>query len=175
MKLSFRIFIAVFALILTNNVQAQNKFGHINSAELIASMPATKQADSTLKRFAESLDAQYKMMGGEYQKKLQEYQQKVDSMPDAIKAIKEKELEDMGRRIQEFEGSAQDNIGKKKEELYSPILKKAETAVKDIAKEKGFSYILDTSSGTVIFAQESDDIMPLVKAKLGIPVTPKAQ
>jgi outer membrane protein len=52
--------------------------------------------------------------------------------------------------------------------LYSPIIKKAEDAINAIAKEKGYSYIFDTSVGAVLFAQESDDVMSLVKAKLSL-------
>jgi len=144
------------------------KFGHINSADLIQSMPQTKTADSTLKKFAESLDSQLKTMTIEYQTKLQYYQSKVDSMPDAIKQTKEKELYDLQTRIQDFQQTAQESIQKKKEEIYGPILKKAEDAIKSLAKEKSYAYIFDTSVGAVIFAQESDDIMPMVKARLGI-------
>ncbi|MBK9523660.1 MAG: OmpH family outer membrane protein [Bacteroidetes bacterium] len=104
----------------------------------------------------------------EYQTKLQSYQSKADSMPEAIRTTKEKELTDLGNRIQDFQQTAQESIQKKKEELYGPILKKAEDAIKDIAKEKAYSYIFDTSLGSVIFAQESDNIMPLVKTRLGI-------
>jgi outer membrane protein len=144
------------------------KFGHIDSGQLIQLLPATKQADSTLKRFGESLDTQLKGMTAEYQNKLQDYQRKVDSLPDAIRATKEKELTDLGQRIQDFQQTAQESIQKKKEEIYGPILKKAEDAIKEIAKEKSYSYIFDTSLGSVIYAQDSDNIMPLVKTKLGI-------
>ncbi|MCX6290398.1 MAG: OmpH family outer membrane protein [Bacteroidetes bacterium] len=162
------IFTAV-VLMISSNLFAQGlKFGHINSSELIQSMPQTKQADSTLKKYGESLDSQLKGMTAEYQGKLQVYQGKRDSLPDAIKQTKEKELEDLGNRIQEFQQTAQESIQKKKEELYGPILKKAETAIKDIAKEKGYSYIFDTSLGAVLFAQDSDNMMPVVKAKLGL-------
>ncbi len=144
------------------------KFGHIDSGALIQMMPQTKQADSTLKRFGESLDGQLKGMTAEYQSKLQAYQSKADSLPDAIRTYKEKELTDLGQRIQDFQQTAQESIQSKKQEIYGPILKKAEDAIKEIAKEKSFSYIFDTSLGSVIYSQESDNIMPLVKAKLGI-------
>jgi len=144
------------------------KFGHINSADLIQLMPETKQSDSTLRKFGESLDNQLKTMTAEYQSKLQKYQDGRDSMPDAIKAVKEKELEDLGLRIQDFQQTAQESIQKKKEDLYGPILKKADAAIKEVAKEKGFSYIFDTSGGVVLFAQESDDVMNLVKTKMGL-------
>lgn len=144
------------------------KFGHINSADLIQLMPETRQSDSTLRKFGESLDGQLKTMTAEYQSKLQKYQTGRDSMPDAIKSVKEKELEDLGNRIQDFQQTAQESIQSKKEDLYGPILKKADQAIKDVAKEKGFSYIFDTSGGTVLYAQDSDDVMTLVKTKLGL-------
>lgn len=144
------------------------KFGHIDSGALIQMMPQTRQADSTLRKYGESLDSQLKAMTAEYQTKLQSYQSKVDSMPDAIRSTKEKELNDLGNRIQDFQQTAQESIQKKKEELYSPILKKAEDAIKEIAKEKNYAYIFDTSLGSVIYAQESDDMMAMVKARLGI-------
>ena len=89
-------------------------------------------------------------------------------MPDAIRTVKEKELEDLGMRIQDFQQTAQESIQKKKEDLYGPILKKADAAIKEIAKEKGYAYIFDTSGGTVLYAQESDDVMTLVKTKMGL-------
>lgn len=165
-----KLFFAAFALLLIScATQAQTlKFGHIDSGVLIQMMPATKQADSTLRKYAESLDSQLKGMSMEYQTKLQSYQAKADSLPDAIRTTKEKELTDLGTRIQDFQQTAQESIQKKKEELYSPVLKRAEDAIKQIAKEKGYSYIFDTSLGSVIYAQDSDNIMPLVKEKLGL-------
>ena len=94
------------------------KFGHIDSGALIQMLPQTKQADSTLKKYAESLDSQLKGMTAEYQNKLQSYQSKADSLPDAIRSDKEKELSTLGQRIQDFQQNAQEAIQKKKEETY---------------------------------------------------------
>lgn len=166
-----KLFTAVLVTLLATasvSIAQTTKFGHIDSGELIQLMPQTKQADSTLKKYAESLDGQLRTMTGEYQTKLQAYQSKADSFPDAIRQTKEKELNDLGNRIQDFRETAQESIQKKKEELYGPILKRAEDAIKDIAKEKGYAYIFDTSLGSVIYAQDADNIMPVVKARLGI-------
>ena len=168
MKKTLLITLIVLMAFTINSYSQTLKFGHIDSGALIQMLPQTKQADSTLKKFAESLDSQLKGMTGEYQNKLQAYQSKADSLPDAIRTIKEKELSDLGSRIQDFQQTAQESIQKKKEEIYGPILKKAEDAIKEIAKEKAYSYIFDTSLGSVIYAQQSDDIMPLVKTKLGL-------
>lgn len=165
----FFLFAGLFIALQTTTLTAQvSKFGHINSADLIQDMPQTKQADSTLKKFGESLEGQLKIMTGEYQNKIQDFQMKRDSMPDAIKTIKQQELQDLGNRIEDFRQTAQESIQKKKEELYGPILKRAEDAIKEVAKEKGFAYIFDTSSGAFLYATESEDIESLVRAKLGM-------
>ena len=159
--------LSIISLAFTTNAQTL-KFGHINSADLIQLMPETKQSDSTLRKFGESLDGQLKTMTAEYQNKLQKYQSGRDSFPDFVRADREKELEDLGNRIQDFQQTAQESIQQKKEDLYGPILKKADQAIKDVAKEKGYSYIFDTSAGSVLYAQDSDDVMSLVKTKMGL-------
>ncbi len=150
------------------SVNAQIKLGHINSTSLLQSMPETKNADSALTKFGKSLEDQLKAMSGEYDKKVEEYKKNEASMADPIKEIKVKEITDLEDRIRNFQQSAQDNIQKKKEELYQPIIKKADEAIKAVAKDKGYTYIFDSSVGVLLYANDSDDIISLVKAKLGL-------
>jgi outer membrane protein len=157
-------------LSLTNfcNAQSTLKFGHINSNELFAIMPESKVADSLLDKFIVSLQAQSKSMNAELNQKYSDYKSKEASMAEPIKQAKEKELSDLQERIQSFEESAQASLQKKREELQAPLIKKAQDAINAVAKEKAYSYIFDSAQGNLLFAQESDDILALVKAKLGI-------
>jgi outer membrane protein len=150
------------------SAQSTYKFGHINSTQLLSMMPDTKMADSSLQKFGQSLDGQLKTMTAEYQGKITDFKSKESSMADPVRESKMKEISDLEQRIQDFQESAQTSMQKKKEELYSPIIKKAEAAINGIAKEKGYSYIFDTSVGAVLFAQDSEDIMSMVKGKLGL-------
>ena len=144
------------------------KFGHINSTDQLSMMPEIKVADSTLQSFGRSLENQLKTMTNEYQSKIADYRANEATMAEPVKQARAQEIGDLEQRIQEFQESAQQSIQKKKEELYSPVVKKAEDAIKAVAEEKKYSYIFDTSVGVVLFAQESDDIMPAVKSKLGL-------
>jgi outer membrane protein len=111
-------------------VNAQsNKFGHINSAELLQMMPEIKAADSTLAAYQKQLEDQNQAMLNEYQGKVTDYQKNETTMPDAVKDVKQQEIQDLQQRIQTFQQTAQDKFQQKKEELYSPILKKAEDAI----------------------------------------------
>lgn len=149
-------------------VNAQVKLGHINSTQLLSSMPETKVADSTLQKFGESLQSQLKTMSAEYDAKVADYQSKAEAMAEPVRATKEKEIRDLGERIQDFQESAQQSVQKKKEEVYSPIIKKAEEAIKSVGKDKGYTYIFDASIGSLLYSNDSDDIMALVKTKLGL-------
>ena len=162
-------FIAALILFSTSCLFAQTpKFGHVNSTQLLSSMPETKVADSALQKFGSSLETQLKTMNAEYESKISEYKEKQGSMSDPIKDLKTKEISDLGDRIQDFQQSAQQSIQKKKEELYQPIIKKAEDAIHAVGKDKGYTYIFDSGVGVLLYFQDSDDIMSLVKAKLGL-------
>ena len=167
-----RIAAICFGILLSFAVQSQAqstlKFGHINSTQLIILMPETKLADSTLQKFGASLENQLKTMTAEYQGKIADFKSKEASMADPIRDAKLKEISDLEERIQSFQESAQSSMQKKKEELYTPILKKAEEAINSVAKENKFSYIFDASAGTLLYAQDSDDVLPMVKTKLGL-------
>lgn len=165
---SIKLFALIMILAASSAVAQTLKFGHINSTQLLGFMPETKDADSTLQKFGASLESQLKTMTNEYQSKISDYRANEAVMAEPVKEAKVREINDLETRIQEFQESAQQSLQKKKEEIYTPIIKKAEDAIKGIAKEKSYSYIFDTSVGVVLFAQDSDDIMPLVKAKLDL-------
>jgi outer membrane protein len=162
----FKLVIATVLIFSSSFVNAQIKLGHINSTQLLGMMPETKVADSTLQKFGESLQSQMKTMTAEYDNKVAEYQEKAASMAEPIKDLKEKEIRDLGQRIQDFQETAQSSVQKKKEEVYSPIIKKAEEAIKSVAKEKSYTYVFDSSVGVLLYSTDSDDIMSLVKEKM---------
>jgi len=146
-----------------------SKLGHINSAELLNLMPEIKDADAKLKAEAENLDKSYNDMVKEYQNKAQEIQSQLETMDDLIKETKVKELQETEKRIAEFQVSAQEKVAKRKEELYAPILEKADGAIKAVAEKEGYTYIFDSSLGVLLFAgSDSVDILPQVKGQLGI-------
>jgi outer membrane protein len=144
------------------------KLGYINSQELLSVMPEMTKADADLKLFAKQYQDQLEAMGKDFEKKGTDYQATEKTMSDAVKTVKQKELQDLEVRIRDYQQSAQEKIGKKKEDLYKPILEKADKAIKDVAKEKGYSYVFDASGGSLLYANETDNLLPLVKTKLGI-------
>lgn len=148
--------------------QQAQKLAYIDSKALLGEMPEIKKANTDIEAFAKQYRDQMEAMEKEGQKKVQEYQAGEKTMTDAVKTVKQKELQDLQNRIQSFQQTAEEKVGAKQQELYKPILDKANKAINDVAKEKGYSYVFDLSTGAMLYANETDNILTLVKAKLGI-------
>jgi outer membrane protein len=160
-------FIAVLAL-LGGVVNAQ-KFGHINSQELLASMPESDSAQATIERMALEFEDQLEEMQVELNNKYDNYLTNRDKYTDLIRQTKESEISDMNERIQQFQGIAQQELEGQRNNLLRPIIERANNAVQTVAEENGFIYVFDLSLGNPIyFSEESVDILPMVKEKLGL-------
>ncbi len=130
-------------------------------------MPERAKADTILQKYAKNFSDEIETMQKDLQGKIQTYQSSEKTMTDAMKEVKAKEIQDLQARIEAVQQSAQDKVSQKKQELYTPILDKADKAIKEVAKEKNYDYIFDASQG-ILYAKDGDNIMPFVKAKLGI-------
>ena len=159
--------ILVLATLLSTAVFGQ-KLGHINSNELLLAMPERTTIETQIKTYAQDLESQLSAMTQEYQGKVQNYQANEATMTDAIKKDKIKEITNLEERISEFQQTAQKDLQAKEESLLKPLIDKAKKAIEDVAKENSYSYIFDSGVGVLLYQKDSDDIMPLVKKKLGL-------
>jgi len=157
-------------MIATLSVTAQSKakFGHIDFAKLYAAMPGQDSIKKVFEDYAKSLQETFVQMQAEYQNKLQDYQANMATMSNLIRQNKEREIMDIQNRMENFRAQAEEDLQEKELELTSPIIERARTAVNDVAKENGYTYIFNSAEGLLLYADPSDDIMPLVKKKLGI-------
>jgi outer membrane protein len=161
-KITFLFLISLITL----SAFSQNKFGYIDSQELLMLMPERKTAESEVQSFAKSLESQLAAMTAEYQESVQDYQSNEASYTDLIKQDKIAEITGLEQRIQAFQQNAQQSLQKKEQELLEPILSKARSAIEEVAIEGNFTYIFDKSVGSILYAKESENILSLVKKKL---------
>jgi outer membrane protein len=161
-----------FGLLIGNMVSAQGsglKIAYINSSALLSSMPEKAKADTELSKYARSFQDQIDIMMKDYQTKGQQFQAGEKTMTEAMKEVKMKEIQDLQARIESTQQSAQEKLQTKKQDVYQPILDKADKAIKAVAKEKNYDYIFDAAAnGAMVFYKEEYDITNVVKAKLGI-------
>jgi outer membrane protein len=145
---------------------SQNKFGYIDSQELLLLMPERKTAEEEVQTFAKSLESQLQAMTAEYQQSVQEYQANEATYTDLVKQDKVTEITGLEQRIQSFQQNAQQALQSKEQELLEPILQKARKAIEDVANEGDYTYIFDKSVGSILYVKESENILNKVKKKL---------
>ena len=160
--------VAIFALGSTSFAQRSIKLGHLNSTELMQIMPGKDSAQAAFQAEVDALEAQLTAMQTEFQNKYNEFMEKQSQMTELIRRTKEQELMDMRQRIESFSQNAQQQLQEREKALLQPIIDRAKQAIAEVAKENGYTYIFDISAGALLYQQDSDDILPLVKKKLGL-------
>ena len=148
--------------------QKSNKFGHINSAELLGLMPERKAAAAKMDSITKDVEKQLQEMMTEYRAKQEKYSSEAPKLSELVKKDKEEELTSLGTRIQNFQQQAQQSLEQQEQALIEPIVNKAKKAIEQVAKENGYTYIFDTSAGSLLFWEESDNVLASVKKKLNL-------
>lgn len=164
------------ALVLTTAVSfAQQKIGYLNAEELLYSMPEAKKADEEITAYAKTFQDKIVAMQKDFESKYKAYEEgmKAKSFTQAVQELKEQELKNLQDNIQSTQQSAEEKVSNKRQELLKPITEKADKAIQDVAKAKGYTFIFDSSNAGLVYAA-SDNIIDDVKALLGIKNTPAA-
>lgn len=164
------IFIA-FLLLTSVGLQAQTKSAHINLGNLISEMPEAIAANSELEAYQGQLISKGEDMAKAFETDYIAFANAVQSgsLPPVEQQQQQQTLEAKQQEILAYEQQIIQLVDQKRAELLSPIIKKAQDAIDAVAKEQSIQLVFDTSIfGTIMYAADSEDIMPLVKAKLGM-------
>lgn len=145
------------------------KFGHLNTQEIIQAMPEFTKARTEIEALTKQYEADLKSMQDELQKKAQAYEKEQANLPENIKQRREQELQEMYQKIQQ---SYQDNrqaLDKAQGEKLQAINVKVFDAIKAVGQAGGYVYIMDVQGGVpYISTTLSTDVTAQVKAKLGL-------
>lgn len=146
--------------------QKNVKLGHVNSQELLQIMPGRDTAQAILQKEASEIESNLKTMQAELERISNDYMQNQAGWTELIRNTKQSEIRDMQARIQGFYENAQKQMQDREAELTKPIVDRAKKAIEDVAREGGYTYIFDGAA--LLYSQDSEDIMPMVKKKLGL-------
>ncbi len=156
--------IAAFALFTAQTSIAQTKVAHVDTNEIMSKMPAVIDGQNQLKKLGETYDKDYKALVEEYQAKVKKYDAEAATTTDAVNQTRQVEVQDMIKRINEFEKTAQSDLQKKESEIMKPITEKIKASIEKVGKAKGFQYVL---SAETLLLKDGTDITPDVKKDLG--------
>ena len=163
----------VIMLVIPMSVFAQSvKFGQVFSQEIIVLMPEYTKAVSDIQALDKKYVDEMARVNEEFTKKYQEFQQAVSdgTLPANIQERRQKELQDMMEKSEQFQQEAQQQMSKTQQELMTPIMKKVEDAIKAVGAAENMVAVFDQSRTYMPYLNESMviDVTDKVKTKLGI-------
>ena len=163
-----RMILAVGILSMAFALHAQ-KFGHVTSELLLQAMPEYDSAQLELQELQQHYTLELERIQVEINKKIEDFNQAEATMSDLIKEAKASEIQELQMRLQNYSQTAQQDLQQQGMLVMQPVMDKARGAIDEVAKENGLLYVFDLSQGNPIYtSEESLDMIPLVKAKLGV-------
>jgi outer membrane protein len=154
-------------LVCSFNAQAQSKVAHINTQELVESMPEMKSAKSELEKLAKTYETDIQAMATELQNKIKQYDAESSTKTDEENGKRLQEVQSMEQSIRQYQAQAQQDLQKKELDLLKPITEKAKNAILKVGNAQGFDYILDSSQGQGVIMANGKDLLTDVKSELG--------
>jgi outer membrane protein len=168
MNMMKRMILAVGILSMAFALHAQ-KFGHVTSEVLLQAMPEYDSAQLELEELRQHYTLELERIQVEINKKIEEFNQAETSMSELIKEAKASEIQELQMRLQNYNQTAQQDLQQQGMLVMQPVMDKAREAIDEVARENGLLYVFDLSQGNPIYtSEESLDMIPLVRAKLGI-------
>ena len=159
---------AICAICGFTTANAQAKFGHVNTQEIIQAMPEYDKAKNEIDALQKQYEADLKSMQDELQKKGEAFEKEQATLPENIKQRRQQELTEMYQKIQQSYQDNQQALAKASQDKMQAIQAKVLDAIKAIGQSGQYVYIMENGSLPYISATLSTDITAQVKAKLGL-------
>ncbi len=166
-----KVFSILIILCVTIISQAQTKVAHINSTELMQSMPEADTISMKLEKIRQTWETLLAEKQKETQAKYQSLMEIIDdeSIPTSVKEVKTQEIDNLQKQLQEMQKTGSEAMQKEQESLLTPLYARVKETIAAVAKANGYAYVMDSSEGGgMIYSDSSYDLMQLVKAKLGL-------
>ena len=160
---------AICAICGFTTANAQAKFGHVNTQEIIQAMPEYTTAKAEIDKLTAQYEADLKAMQDELQKKADAFDKEQATLPDNIKQRRQTELQEMYQKIQQSYQDNQQALQKASSEKMQAITAQVLDAIKAVGQAGDFVIINEINAGIpYISTTLSTDVTAQVKTKLGL-------
>jgi len=165
MKKTFIILASMLLALGSGFAQAQTlKIGYVDSQAVLEKLDEVKAANDQLRTFAAAKDKELKADADRFQAQVAEAEKNFQTMTPQMQAATQKELQALQEKIQVKQQQAQTEIANKEKQLFEPIQKRIQDAIKQIANESNYTYVLDKQ--VLFHSPASDDLSEAVVKKL---------
>lgn len=159
--------ILLAALVAFPMFASAQKFGVVNTSELMQALPDVKEVSDKVEAASKTYEAEFQKLQEQMNKEYTEFQQLDPSTPDAIKQRRQQELQDLYQKLEQFRATAQQDLQRQNEQLMGPVVQKVTDAITKVGQEQNLTFVFE--QGQAIYTgTDVINITPDVKKVLGI-------
>ena len=161
----------IFLIIFIGTLMSSDiKIGYIDSAKILSELEEVREVQIELEKKQREWENEMEVLLSRRDSLFQSYElQKVLMSPER-RAEKEKEIQLMEQRVQQFNmekfGPNGGEIYKIQNQLFAPVQAKIQAAIDKVGKLEGYDFILDAQSGSFVFAEDKFNLTHAVLEEL---------
>ena len=164
-----KIVVMVMLLMSFGLVAQEMKIAVVNQREIFDAMPEMEKIENELAALFKYYSDMHDKMNAEYIQLNTDLINKEDSIPENLKMIKIRQLEDVASRLEKLQQSYAQDREKQQQELFAPIQEKVQKAIDQVGDENGYTYIIILEPQLVLYmGKTAIDATDKVRAKLGL-------
>lgn len=142
--------VALLSVMLAGTASAQLRIGILNPQEVLSALPETKALETDLEAFVTKRQQDFEAKYTAWLEEVTQFQQNLQSGVLSEQAQQEitAQLGATQQELEVMEQRFQVDLQTKRAELLEPLLTRMETAMQEVAKEKGLDFILNEATAT---------------------------
>lgn len=163
-----KLFALLFFVMLSTGVMAQ-KVGYVNTDAVLSVMPSAKTAQANFEAYAKTIVTPTITQKSKLiETKMTDFKANAQTMGEARREVVAKEIMKLEQELAQLhaQNGTEQKLAQKQRELFGPVQEKAANLIETVAKENGFTVVMDPRG--LVYADKSANLLPLIKAKLGV-------
>ncbi len=134
------------------------KIGTVDMQKALQSVDAGKKAMAQLEKDVTAKKKELQNEESAIRKAVEEFKKQSLVMNEEARGKKQAELQERAMKFEESKMRSQMELQQKEQEFTKPILTKLRAIIGDLAKQKGYTMVLDKNDNIVHFSQDKDDL-----------------
>lgn len=148
------------------------KFAYVDSQYILEKMPEYNAAQKKLDDMSDAWQKEAEAKFNEIDKMYKDYQKEQILLPEDMKIKRQDEIANKEKELKEFQKAkfgVNGELYTKRQELIKPIQEKIFKAIKEMAEQGSYTFVLDKSGTTnILYADPKNDKTDAVIKKLGV-------
>ncbi len=138
--------IIVAALVALPMFVSAQKFGVVNTEEVMQALPDVKEVSEKVEAASKTYEAEFQKLQEQMNKEYADFQNLDPSTPEAIKQRRQQELQDLYTKLEQFRATATQDLQRQNQQLMAPVIQKVQDAITKVGQEQNLTFVFENGA-----------------------------